>query len=254
MMNSSLPGGEIIWGGKLQRYGDFFWSNPRNAARARFEGWLQMGMLQGRSQYGDDWKELMARAPVWNFLAPPNALNLPYGVVGSLAASFDRVGRQYPFMVGYVFLREMLINNAGLVLELPSLVNLTGHELHTAIRRAWPRAALESIWPNVLAQWRQGWAADVQQTLQQPSVARSEILDVLGHHASLGTNEAEMSTRPAMRESAYPWPDIMLSLRSANCPSFWWTNPAGGSPLKALAYESPLDGLLMTWLFGRGAR
>ncbi|QIL80305.1 type VI secretion system-associated protein TagF [Diaphorobacter sp. HDW4A] len=255
MMNSSndLPAVEVIWGGKLPSHGDFLWSNPRSAVRARFEEWLQAGMIQGRSQFGDGWRDFMAGAHLWNFLVPFDALNMPYVVAGSLAPSVDRVGRQYPFMVGYVFQREMLLRSTELVMELPMLLHLTGQQLHTAIRRALPRAVLDSIWANVLAQWRQSWAPHVHVRSGPLTSSGSDILDVLGNGLH-GTNEADMSTRPATRESAYPWPDIMPSLHSANSPSFWWTHPAGGAPLKALAYESPLDGQLMTWLFGRAGR
>lgn len=253
MNSNDLPAVEVIWGGKLPSHGDFLWSNPRSAVRARFEDWLQAGMMQGRSQYGDAWRDLMAGAAVWNFLVPFNSMNLPFVVAGSIAPSVDRVGRQYPFMVGYVFPRETLLRCSELVMELPMLLHLSGHQLHTAIRRAWPRAALDGIWGNVMAQWRNGWTPDVQ-PLAMPVSTGSDILDVLGSSNASGPSEADMSTRPATRESAYPWPDIMLSLQSSNSPSFWWTHPAGGAPLKALAYESQLDGPLMTWLFGRGAR
>ena len=257
MMNSpDLPGVEVIWGGKLPSHGDFLWSNARTPARARFEDWLQLGMLQGRSQYGDAWRGLMARAPVWNFLIPPNALGLPVAVAGNLAASGDRVGRQYPFMVGYLFPQELLQRCTELVLELPMLVNVTGYQLQTAISRSLPRTVLDSIWADVFEKWRANWTPMVLPQIQQSVSSQSDILDVLGSHAglSVGASESDLSTRPAMRESAYPWPDVMRSLQSPDCPSFWWTHPAGGSPLKALAYEAPLDGPLLTWLFGRGAR
>ena len=255
MMNSNdLPAVEVIWGGKLPSHGDFLWSNPRSPVRARFEDWLQAGMMQGRSQFGDGWRDFMAGAAVWNFLVPFNNMDMPFVVAGNLASSVDRVGRQYPFMVGYVFQREMLLRSSELVQELPMLLHLTGQQVHTAIRRAWPRAALDGIWANVLAQWRQSWTPNVQAHASPLASTGSDILDVLGTNGAEAPSEADMSTRPATRESAYPWPDIMPSLHSAHSPSFWWTHPVGGAPLKALAYESPLDGQLMTWLFGRAVR
>ncbi|QNP49080.1 type VI secretion system-associated protein TagF [Diaphorobacter aerolatus] len=245
---------EIIWGGKLPSHGDFLWSNPRTAVRARFEDWLQAGMMQGRSQFGDSWRDSMAGSAVWNFLVPFNPMNMPYVVAGSLAPSVDRVGRQYPFVVGYVFQREDLLRSTELVMELPMLLHLTGQQLHIAIRRAWPRATLDSIWANVLTQWRQGWAPASQAYSNPMTGSGSDILDVLGASGTGGPCESDMNTRPATRESAFPWPDIMPSLHSANSPSFWWTHPAGGAQLKALAYESALDGQLLTWLFGRATR
>jgi len=43
------------------------------------------------------------------------------------------------------------------------------------------------------------------------------------------------------------------ALQAQCCSSYWWTHPAGGAKLKAICYESGLDGSLMTWLFGRRA-
>ena len=259
--NSDLPGVEVVWGGKLPSHGDFLWSQSRNALRVRLEDWLQAGMLQGRSQYGDAWREFVARAPLWNFLAPANALYVDCMVVGCIAPSCDRVGRQYPFVVGYAFPREMLLGSPALVTELPTLVTLLGYQMYSAIERAWPRTVLDSIWANVLAQWRRDWPCDILPTAQRAGSGSgsgtstgSDILDVLGQSATSPVDEMDMSTRPAARESTYPWPDVPGSLRSANGPSFWWTHPAGGAPLKALAYENPLDGQLMTWLWGRGGR
>lgn len=246
---------EVIWGGKLPSHGDFLWSNPRTAMRARFEDWLQAGMMQGRTQFGDAWRDHMSAAAMWNFLLPFHSPEMPWVVAGNLAPSVDRVGRQYPFMVGYVFPRDVLRSSAELVLELPMLLHLSGNQLNVAIRRAWPRTTLDSIWANVLAQWRTGWT--VTQAPPYPEVAASsgsDILDILGSSNVGNAYESEMNTRPATRESAYPWPDIMSSLNQTNCPGFWWTHPAGGASLKALAYEPGLDAQLMTWLFGRTVR
>ena len=250
MMNSNdLPAVEVIWGGKLPSHGDFLWSNPRSAVRARFEDWLQAGMMQGRSQYGDAWRDLMAGAAVWNFVVPFNSANLPYVVAGSLAPSVDRVGRQYPFMVGYVFPRETLTNCSALVMELPMLLHLSGQQLHIAIRSAWQRSVLDRIWGNVIEQWWKSWTPD-NQPLSGFGGIGFDILDALNTPTYLLSSEFDVSTRPATRESIYPWSDISSSLRMATCPSFWWTHSAGGASLRALAYESQLDGKLMTSLFG----
>lgn len=252
LSGADLPVMDVVWGGKLPSHGDFLWSASRSVVRIRFEEWMQLGMLQGRSQYGDAWRECLMAAPVWNFLVPARMLPEACMVAGCLAPSCDRVGRFYPFMVGYVFSQEQLQRNRPLLMELPVLLNQSGHQLHIAIRRGWPRTTLDAIWRNVLVQWRNAWPADVRP--QTRHSAGSDILDVLGEQASMELSDADLATRPEVRESAYPWPDVVHSVQRPDCPSFWWTHPAGGAPLKALAYEGSLDAQLMTWLFGRTHR
>ena len=247
-----LRGVEIIWGGKLPSHGDFMWSNPRSTVRVRFEDWLQMGMLQGRSRFGEGWRDFMNSAAVWNFLVPFSTTSAHWVVAGSLAPSRDRVGRQYPFLVGYVFPREMLLRSSGLVMELPMLLQLTGQQLHTAVRSAWSRNAHDAVWVNVLSQWQQTLSPNWLDPTGPSTDTDSAILKVLGSNGGSAVNETDTRTRPAIRGAAYPWPDIIPSLHSANSPSFWWTHPVGGTELKALASQSPLDGDLLGWLCGRG--
>ena len=243
---------DVVWGGKLPSHGDFLWGASRGAARSRLEEWMQLGMLQGRSHFGSAWHACLTSAPVWNFLLPASACGDGNVVAGCLAPSCDRVGRCYPFVVGYVMAPSQLQTSPSLVNEIPLLLHLTGQQLYAAIRRAWPRAALDGLWKNVLSQWWGGWSVDSVRGFDLG--AGSDILEVLGASPGASPGEAELVTRPASRETAFPWPDVAHSLRQPNGPSFWWTHSAGGAALRALAYDAVLDASLMIWLFGRSYR
>ena len=242
---------DIVWGGKLPSHGDFLWSGNRVAIRMLLEEWLQMGMLQGRSQYGDGWGDQLAHAPIWNMLLPSRVVGEEKIVVGCLAPSVDRVGRRYPFFVGYAFPESVVLTSAAVLIELPTLMNAVGHQIYTAIQRSWPRSSLDGIWEQVLENWMAEFSIQGPQSGNQPTTG-SEILDVLGHMSSIEM-EAQ-NTRPVLRGASYPWPDIGRALLERERTSFWWTHPAGGASLKAFSYDAGLDGLLMTWLFGRSGR
>lgn len=239
---------DIVWGGKLPSHGDFLWGTKRSAVRVMFEDWLQVGMLQGRSQYGDSWGRQLANAPIWNMLLRSPVAGEEKIVVGCLAPSMDRVGRRYPFLVGYVFPESVVLTSTAVLIELPALMNAAGYQIHTAIQRSWPRASLEGIWEQVLANWEAGFSFPCSQAAVS-SATGSEILDVLGQAS--GFESEEQNTRPVVRGASYPWPDIGRALLDKECSSFWWTHPAGGASLKAFSYDAGLDGSLMTWLFGR---
>lgn len=241
---------DVVWGGKLPSHGDFLWSAKRDGVRTLLEDWLQLGMLQGRSQYGDGWNDQLASSPIWNMLLPSRVVGEGKIVVGCLAPSVDRVGRRYPFVVGYVFPESVILTSTAVLLELPVLINAVGHQVHTALLRSWPRNSLEGLWEQVLGKWSAGFSIPDAQA-QTASPGGSEILEILGQGANL--EPQEQHTRPVVRGASYPWPDIGRTLLDKECSSFWWTHPAGGARLKAFSYDAGLDGPLMTWLFGRGS-
>jgi len=212
------------------------------------EDWLQVGMLQGRSHLGEAWVAQLAQAPTWNLLLPSTIAGGDKVVVGCMAPSVDRVGRRYPFVVAYALPASELLTSTAVLMELPTLLNMTGHQLHSAIERSLPRSGMDDLWRSVIAQW-----CSVFPTVGEASVAvASEILEILGGDADM--DREDQRTRPVVRGTSYPWPDMAKSLRERDCPSFWWTHPAGGARLKAFSYESGLDGTLMTWLMGRNVR
>ncbi|MEJ5128940.1 type VI secretion system-associated protein TagF [Comamonas sp. MYb21] len=239
---------DVVWGGKLPSHGDFVWSNPRSRTRVALEDWLQAGMLQGRSQLGDAWVAQLAQAPTWNLLLPRAIAGGDKVIVGCMAPSVDRVGRRYPFVVAYALSASELMTSTAVLMELPTLLNMTGHQLHSAIQRALPRSGMDELWGHVIAQWRSVFPVGGDAV----PAAGSEILELLA--GDIHVDSEELRTRPVVRGTSYPWPDMAKSLREKDCPSFWWTHPAGGAPLKAFSYESGLDGTLMTWLVGRNVR
>lgn len=247
---------DVVWGGKLPSHGDFLWSHQRGPHRNTLEEWLQTGMLQGRSQFGNAWDAQLHQGPIWNMLWPCKVSGTDSLVVGCLAPSVDRVGRRYPFVVAYVFPAASVMASTAVLLELPVLVHRAGQQLHLVLQRGASKSMMEGLWEAVF----NAWSADFEhpsgsqvaavQALP-PGTQSAGILEVLGMAPKPVPDE--QATRPVVRGASFPWPDMVKALEAQTCASYWWTHPAGGARLKAFCYESGLDGTLMTWLFGRRA-
>lgn len=236
----------LRWGGKLPSVGDFVWSGTEAAGRVRLDDWLIAGMRQFRLTHGDSWNRSFDQAPLWNFAIDAGQTGGEC-LAGCLSPSCDRIGRRFPFVVAYG-----LSSSAPAwywtqaVQALPRLLSRTGALLFDSIRRQWPRETLVGLLEQSLAEWQD--ALPVQLGAAQGGVrGDSVIMDVL--FGAPGGDD-EIPTAANDRASSFPWGNMSEQLRCGSGTSFWWTNGAGQAELKAFAYDAPLDGNLVAWLFG----
>jgi len=239
---------ELAWGGKLPSMGDFVWSDTGTPLRTGLDGWMLAGMQQLRLTLGASWESSFNAGLMWNFIAPAGALG-PGCVAGCISPSCDRVGRRFPFTVAYgLSPRAPAWYLSKAVEALPSLLSRAGALLLHGIRHQWPRDTLVTLLGQALDTWQESLLPVAPPSLNALG-DDSVILNVL-----MGDNicsDDEASTLPNNRFTTLPWFDAASSLIAAADTSFWWTNGAGGAPLKAFTYGARLDGALMTWLFGR---
>jgi type VI secretion system protein ImpM len=88
----------VVVYGKHPGFGDFVsWGLPREAHDI-LDAWVQEVMPTTRDLLGDAWDDVWTTAPDLRFWIGPDVLGLP--VFGIWRASLDRVGRQYPLMLG----------------------------------------------------------------------------------------------------------------------------------------------------------
>jgi type VI secretion system protein ImpM len=246
--NVALCSIELTWGGKLPSAGDFIWSDRRTPLRTQLDNWLLTGMQQFRSTLKDNWESCFDQAPIWNFIVPKDVLGSGY-TVGCISPSCDRIGRRFPFIITYAFSTCVPTWHLSKVMNtIPSLFSRTGVLLLNSIRRQWPRETLVTLIQETLDCWKKSLQS-IEQTGLCASHNNSVILHVLAGENKNGEND-DVSTIPHDRFSSLPWADIENSLTNDTTVSFWWTNGAGGAPLKAFTYGTFLDGTLMTWLFG----
>ncbi|MDX3905820.1 MAG: type VI secretion system-associated protein TagF [Pigmentiphaga sp.] len=81
------------WYGKIPSAGDFVSRRIPRDLLEWWDRWMRGGMAGLRLQPGAS--QIFRAGQVWNF-AIPASLGVPYVQVGSIAASHDRVGREYP--------------------------------------------------------------------------------------------------------------------------------------------------------------
>jgi len=232
---------DLTWGGKLPGHGDFVWSTPRTALRAQLEQWLHLGMLQGRSRYGEGWNHCLDQGMVWNFLLPARYSTHAALIAGCLAPSRDRVGRRYPLVVACSL--DTSQQDPDLLTTLPQLVAQLGLALRTGIARTWPRETLGNQLETIVSAWHTD-AIRPPATAQLPG-AGGDILDILGQTIPPASNS---------RRVLCPWPDIARLLQKRHCPSLWWTNAATGASPRTVTYEPGLDPALLSSLFGQQTR
>ncbi len=84
--------------GKHPGFGDFLSWGMERSALGVLEAWLQEVMPPTRDVLGDAWDTVWAAAPDLRFWIGPEVLGAP--LCGIWRASTDKVGRQYPLMLG----------------------------------------------------------------------------------------------------------------------------------------------------------
>lgn len=91
----ALPPG---WFGKLPSLGDFASRRLPEVFVARWDRWLQRGLVAARAQLGEGWLDVYLVAPILRFWVAPGALG-DEAWAGLMMPSVDRVGRHFPLTI-----------------------------------------------------------------------------------------------------------------------------------------------------------
>lgn len=84
--------------GKLPSHGDFVGRRLPPAARARFDTWLQEGLLSSKADLGDAWLPTWLNSPIWRFAVAAGVCGAQ-AWAGVMLPSHDRVGRCFPLLL-----------------------------------------------------------------------------------------------------------------------------------------------------------
>jgi type VI secretion system protein ImpM len=117
------------WFGKLPGIGDFAHRRWPDAFRARWDGWLQSGLMSLRERHEADWVDRYLEGPLWFFLLGEHVAG-EKAWIGVLMPSVDSVGRYFPFTIAA---------------ELDMLDGLTEDEASARMRRWWALAAQAAL-------------------------------------------------------------------------------------------------------------
>lgn len=241
-MNSPTLSTQPIAGyyGKIPSLGDFITRRVAQNTISVWDNWLRHSLYEAKSALPpNSWNDQYYTSAVWNFIMPPSICG--ERMIGLIAASVDRVGRQFPFTL----FQPLNLPN-GTVLRLEQIMAF--YLRHGPVMRALQQRRLN------LEQLEQTLAifSDWQATLMwlpQPATASGggDILSVL--NGSPKEEEPDDETTVTAGIAITPWPDLRLAEVMLDNTSYWWTNQAAGCPLRAFTHYGGLNDTLFKTLF-----
>jgi type VI secretion system protein ImpM len=84
--------------GKVRTHGDFVGRGLSREFVARWDTWLQRGLLKARECLGDDWLNDFLGMPIWCFAMKLGVID-EAAYAGMLMPGIDAVGRYFPFVI-----------------------------------------------------------------------------------------------------------------------------------------------------------
>lgn len=222
----------IGWFGKLPCAGDFVHRRLPYPVMEAVDNWLQQGLGQLRTTHAADWRACYEAAPMWNCAIPATITRGGQTLIGLLAPSRDRVGREFPLCAGVAL-------PAG-ISATPLLA--TSHDWLMALGRI---VALAQTRPTTI----DAFDAAVQ-SITMPLLAPADPAggggdDIL---AIINDSSADVPTVPMPLAHALPWPDLPHKFDPDGTTSYWWTNTGTGAPLRGFATDAGLAPSLMLTL------
>jgi type VI secretion system protein ImpM len=213
--------GELAIGyfGKLPCSGDFISRHiPRPLADA-LDQWLRGGLAELRAALPDQWRETYGAASVWN-CAIPACVADGTTLIGLIAPSRDRVGREFPMCAGIALppgaSAVQLLADAHRWLRALALIVVDARD--RPVRLDAFGASIQAI--------------QLPSSSAVPSMAGSG--DIFG---VLGVGQVDVPTVPMALAHALPWPELPMTFDAGARTSFWWTSDAGGRPVRGFTTD-----------------
>lgn len=226
----------IGWFGKLPCAGDFVHRRLAHGLVTVLDEWLRDGLAMLRTS-DTQWRTAYEGAPIWNCAIPAAITRSGYTLVGLLAPSHDKVGRDYPLCAGIalppgVSAATLLDGAHGWLATLGRVV---------ALARSNP-ATIEAFDQAIL-----GIPLPMAAAVGLSAGSGNDILSIL-NDAGL-----DVPTVPMPLAHALPWPALPLQFDPDGTTSYWWTNTGNGGPLRGFTTESGLSPSLMLTLMRQPA-
>lgn len=205
-----LPG--FSWYGKIPSAGDFVSRRMPYALQQFWDRWCAAGMDALKAGNTLSGWEFWRGTPKWAFLLPAQP-SVPFGQIGVLAPSCDRVGRNFPFLVT----SPLMGDKAPLLL---------------------PRAArLGLAWCDVISQAQLG-----RQGIDELD-ARLEAALVETLTAESAIDDSDQTLPRGMNPSTTPWPNLANTFDAQGTESYWWSVPPTSTGFRARTHIGALNGM-----------
>lgn len=209
-VSTDAPAQTLAWFGKLPSAGDFISRRMPYAVQQFWDRWCAASMESLKERNPVSGWGLWGNMPKWAFLLPAQP-GVPFGQLGVIAPSCDRVGRNFPFLVTTAFLEEKV---ADVV----------------------PRAALIGL----------AWSA----AITEAQIARSHIealdarlIETLRCQLALDipSSEGDLTLPPGLSPLTLPWPELTTSFDIRGTESYWWSVPPATTGFRARTHNGPLS-------------
>ncbi len=220
------------WFGKLPCAGDFVHRRLPYPLIEALDGWLQQGLAQLKTTHAADWREYYETAPTWNCAIPAAITEGGQTLVGLLAPSRDRVGREFPLCAGVALPPD--VSPAPLLSAAHDWLIALGRIVANAQRRPTSVDAFDAAVQSI-----------PMPALAPPGVTGTPGADIL---AVLNDASTDVPTVPMPLAYALPWPDLPQLFDPQGTTSYWWTNTGTGTPLRGFATDVGLAPSLMLTL------
>jgi type VI secretion system protein ImpM len=220
--------------GKIPLAGDFITRRMAQETISIWDNWLRHGLLYVKNaEPAREWIE-QCHATIWNFVVPPSISGGQ--LVGLIADSRDRVGRQYPFTL----FESMALRGGGqfrLDQVTPFFIR------HAPILRALQLRQMSGDQLEVALDSVRDWQFPLLNG-SEPQTNGGDIFSVLGGAAP--DDDITVAPPPG---GLLPWPGMDLAEVMRGDTSYWWTNQTMGGPLRAFTHTGGLNETLFKILF-----
>ena len=199
----------LAWFGKLPSAGDFISRRMPYAVQQYWDRWCAASMESLKERNPISGWGLWGNMPKWAFLLPTQP-GVPFGQLGVIAPSCDRVGRNFPFLV------TTALNDENLIEVVPRAM-LIGLAWSAAITEAqMSRSHIETLDAKL--------AAALALQLQQ---------DVPG-------GDGDLTLPPGVSPLTLPWPELAASFDLHGPESYWWSVPPATTGFRARTHNGAL--------------
>ncbi len=199
----------LAWFGKLPSAGDFISRRMPYALQQYWDRWCASSMETLKERNPASGWALWGNMPKWAFLLPAQP-GVPFGQLGVLAPSCDRVGRNFPFLV---------------------TTKLTDDNIAEFV----PRAALIGLaWGSAIT--------DAQMSRSHIEALDARLTEALSQQMALDipANDGDMTLPPGVSPLTLPWPELSRSFDLRGSDSYWWSVPPATTGFRARTHTGQL--------------
>ena len=221
-MEEVVPATDVLspsfaWFGKLPSAGDFISRRMPYAVQQFWDRWCATSMECLKERNPVSGWGLWGNMPKWAFLLPAQH-GVPFGQLGVLTPSCDRVGRNFPFLVTIALTEDnfaAIVPRAGLI----------GLAFGAAITEAqMSRSHVETL--------------DLQ--------LASTLAQQLAHDIPEGDGDVTLPN--GVSPLTLPWPELGKNFDRQGTESYWWSVPPAKTGFRARTHNGPLTAYHFTTL------